>query len=186
MENERTACAPRVRFPLKLHNHLANRCLRAKHATGDVEQGAPLGDRRIPVRNPSPLCAPPSPPLLGGGRSAGKAFCVHIHVADISQPYPSKHDNTKQQTSYAPEHKSTCSPTHYTYTNTLPPTWTLPAACTQLQTTFSIGSEPQKLWFQKKPKVPKHRVAVFRQVHVRTKGGGGGVHVQQCSAVPHS
>ena len=46
---------------------------------------------------------------------------------------------------YTPGHKSAW---NYNYTNTLTPTLTLPAACTELQTTFSIGLEPQKRWFQ--------------------------------------
>ena len=46
-----------------------------------------------------------------------------------------------------PEHKSTW---NYTYTNTLTLIRTLPAARPKLQTTFSIGLEPQKQWFQKK------------------------------------
>ena len=39
---------------------------------------------------------------------------------------------------------------NYTYTNTSTPMLTLPAACTKLQTTFSIGLKPQKKTFQKK------------------------------------
>ena len=46
-----------------------------------------------------------------------------------------------------PKHQSTW---NYTYTNTLTPTVILPAAWTELQTTFSIGLEPQNGWFQKK------------------------------------
>ena len=41
---------------------------------------------------------------------------------------------------YTPEHKSTW---NYSYTNTAP-VLTLPAACTEPQTTFSVGLEPQK------------------------------------------
>ena len=69
---------------------------------------------------------------------------------------------------HAPEHKSTW---NYSYTNTLPPMLTLPAAHTKLQTTVSIGLDPQKQWFEKKgPKVQKHRAAVFGQACVRTRG----------------
>ena len=68
-----------------------------------------------------------------------------------------------------PEHKGTWS---YTHANTLTPTWTLPAGCTTLQTTFSIGAATTTVP-QKGPKVQKHGVAVFGHVRVRTGGGGG-------------
>ena len=63
-----------------------------------------------------------------------------------------------------PEHKRTW---NYSYTTTLPPILTLLAACTKLQTTFSIGLEPQQPGFQK----TKNKSVEAR---VRTKGGGGG------------
>eukprot|EP00670_Eutreptiella_braarudii_P029325 CAMPEP_0174379840 /NCGR_PEP_ID=MMETSP0811_2-20130205/122963_1 /TAXON_ID=73025 ORGANISM="Eutreptiella gymnastica-like, Strain CCMP1594" /NCGR_SAMPLE_ID=MMETSP0811_2 /ASSEMBLY_ACC=CAM_ASM_000667 /LENGTH=52 /DNA_ID=CAMNT_0015532487 /DNA_START=349 /DNA_END=507 /DNA_ORIENTATION=+ len=46
---------------------------------------------------------------------------------------------------YSPEHKSTwnCS-----YTNTLTPILAVPAACTKLQGTLSIGLELQKRWLK--------------------------------------
>ena len=61
-----------------------------------------------------------------------------------------------------PEHKRTW---NYSYTTTLPPILTLLAACTKLQTTLSIGLEPQQPGFQK----TKNKSV---EAHVRTKGGG--------------
>ena len=69
---------------------------------------------------------------------------------------------------YHPEPKSTGK---YTHANTLTPILTLPEACTKLQTTCSIRLEPQIRWFQKRPKMRKHGVAVFGQVRVRPRGG---------------
>ena len=81
------------------------------------------------------------------------------------------------QQANTPQHKSTW---NYTYSNTLPPLLTLPAACTKLPTTFSVGLELQKRRFQKKQKkMQKHGVAVFRQTHVSTRGGGGCVHTER-------
>ena len=53
-----------------------------------------------------------------------------------------------------PQHKGTW---NNSYINTLPSMLTLPAACTRLQTTFSIELEPQKQWFLKRPKSAKTR-----------------------------
>ena len=58
---------------------------------------------------------------------------------------------------------------------------TLPAACTKLQTTFSIGLEPQKRWFQKKASW-NHRV--FGQARVRTRGAGGIISIQMITVAP--
>ena len=49
----------------------------------------------------------------------------------------------------------------YSYTNTVTPTWTLPAARTKLHTTGFIGWEPQNDGSKKGPKLQKHGVAVF-------------------------
>ena len=94
------------------------------------------------------------------------------HVAG-SQKRPARDYQTVSHTpAHTPQHKSTwdCS-----CTTTLPPTQTLPAACTTLQTTFSIGLGPQKRGFQKDQKVRGHGVAVVGQAGVGTRGRGGGV-----------
>ena len=69
------------------------------------------------------------------------------------------------------------------------PAVTLPAACTKLQTTFSIALEQKKRWFQKRPKsaetlvcrvwTPGGRLPTVLmrpppQLSVKTRGGGGG------------
>ena len=61
------------------------------------------------------------------------------------------HDNKRvsSRPAYTPEHKSTW---NYSHTITLPPILTLPAACTELQTTFSTRLELENRWFQKQPK----------------------------------
>ena len=71
------------------------------------------------------------------------------HVAGTGHPNPQNMTIQSNRPTHTPEHKST---RNGSYTNTLPPQWTAPAACTSLQTTFSTGLEPQKGWFQKRPK----------------------------------
>ena len=110
-----------------------------------------------------------------GVTAFGQAGVTAPHVPRntcCSNATPTPHNMTIQSNRPAdtPEHKSTCS---YTGTNTLPPTWALPAACTQLYTTFSIGLEPQNRWFQKDLKVLKHGVASLDKP-VSGRGGGGG------------
>ena len=61
-------------------------------------------------------------------------------------------------------------------TNTLTPILlilTLPAACTELQTPFPIGLEPQKRWFQKWPKSAETRGRHVWVSPSQDKGGGG-------------
>ena len=67
---------------------------------------------------------------------------------------------------HTPEHKSTW---NYTYTNTFPPIVTLATAGTKPQTTFSIALEPQKRWFQKRPKIAEPCL----DKPVSGRGGGG-------------
>ena len=114
----------------------------------------------------------PTPCLDKAVHAQGGGGYHDTHVADMSQP-PTLCDYKRVSNTPAdtPEHKSTW---NHSYTNTLAPAWTLPAACTNLQTTFSISLELQKQWFQKNPKVRKHDVAVFGQAAVWTRRGGGG------------
>ena len=73
-----------------------------------------------------------------------------------ANPTPQNMTIRSNRPAHTPDHKSAW---NYNYTNTLPPMLILYAACTKLQTTFSIGLEPQSQWFQKRdPKVQKHRV----------------------------
>ena len=94
------------------------------------------------------------------------------HVADISQPCLHDYQRVSNRPASTPEHKSTwnCS-----YTNTLTPVFTLPAACTK--------HKPQSLLYwnrkidgsKKGAKVRENRVAMFGQACVRTRWGGGGL-----------
>ena len=131
------------------------------------------------TRNPPPPCSSHRPGSGSGGKRA-ETRCRRVwrsgtyhgtHVADIRQLYPSKHGNTKQQAS---AHPTTQEHSH-TYTHTFTPTWTLPAARTTLQTTFSVGPFP--CIGTAKTMVPKS--AETRGCRVWTSpcwapGGGGG------------
>ena len=87
-------------------------------------------------------------------------------VADISQPNPFM---TTKGCPTRPEHKGTW---NYSHTNTSATMLTLPAACTELQTTFSVGLERQKRWFQKKKDKKCGNTGSSRsdKARVRTKG----------------
>ena len=88
--------------------------------------------------------------------------------ARVTMPHVPR-NTCRHEPLHTPEHKSTWNCSH---PNALPPTWTLPAAHTTLSTTFYIGLEPQKRWFQKGTKVRKRGVAVFGQARGRTGEGG--------------
>ena len=75
-----------------------------------------------------------------------------------------------QASIHPPERKSTW---NCNYTNTLIPLLTLPAARTKLQTTFSIGLEPQKRWFKNRPKSAKSRGRVWTSPCLDKRVGGG-------------
>ena len=66
------------------------------------------------------------------------------HVAGNEQRTVHDYKRVSNRPAYTPKHMSTW---HYNYIDTLPPILTFPAACTELQTTFSIGLQPQKRRF---------------------------------------
>ena len=122
--------------------------------------GSEVTGQRISAHPPS--CPNTGQVLVQGAkvRKHGVAVCGQACVAARYAPWitccrqkPSLplHDykRVSNRPTYTPEHKSTW---NHTYTNTLIPILTLPAACTKLQTTFSVGLEPQKRWIHKKPK----------------------------------
>ena len=123
-------------------------CLAAPPPPPPSQRGARFWFRRQKCGNTGPSCLG-QPVLL-------RSTYHRTHVADISQPHP-PHDYKRVPNTPActPEHKSTW---YYSHTNTSPPIQTLPAACTTLQTTFSIEFEPQKRWFQKSAETWSHRV----------------------------
>ena len=78
---------------------------------------------------------------------------------------------------YTPQHKSTW---NYSYTNTLTPIWTLPAACTKATNHILYWIQTAEMMVPKKPsppqkKVQKHRIAMFGQA-MFGQGGGGDNH----------
>ena len=83
----------------------------------------------------------------------GQAHITARHVPPNTccrhKPIPPLHDDKRvsPRPAYTPEHKSTW---NYSYTSSLPPISTFPAARSKLPTTFYIGLERQKRWFQKK------------------------------------
>ena len=72
------------------------------------------------------------------------------HVAHISPPPPPQNMTIQSSSpAHTPEHKSAW---HYSHTNTVPPTQTVPAASTTPQTTFAVGLGTAKTMVPKKTK----------------------------------
>ena len=80
------------------------------------------------------------------------------------------HKRVLNRPAYTPERKSTLD---YSHTSTLPPLWTLPAACTRLQTTFCIALEPQTPWLKKKAQKCGNTASPCLDKLVLRRGGGG-------------
>ena len=93
--------------------------------------------------------------VFGQARVAARHVPRNTRVAGISHPYPLM--TTKQCPIHQRTPHNTRAHVNHSYTYTLTPTWTPPAACTKLQITFSIGLAPQKRWFQKRPKCAETR-----------------------------
>ena len=109
-------------------------------------------------------------PCVEGPKTQADTDSLFVHCWHCSEKTIAHDDQrVSNRPAYTPEHKSAWDDS---YTNTLTPIVTLPAACTELQTTFSVGLEPPpKKVPEKGPTVRKHRVAMFAQARVRTRGG---------------
>ena len=101
------------------------------------------------------------------GEARVTAWHVPRNTCCRHKPAPPLHDDKRvsNKPAHTPGHKSTWD---HSDTNTVAPTLTLPVACTKRHITFSIGLEPPKRWFHKKPKS-----AETRGRRVTTKGVRG-------------
>ena len=103
----------------------------------------------------------------------GQARVAARHIpwstyADESQPYPSKHDNTKQQASIHPRTQERMElQLHQHFDTHIDPCCSLPKA-----TNHNLYWDRKNDGSKKHPKVQKHGVAVIGQARVRTWGRG--------------